>query len=204
MLSSFLFPPALPAITMHQTWISTGSCSTQGPCCLSTWSLQTSCNARDFRPWCQLTTLWKEWVQETTVNVFLLVSIKLNKFFPYFPQPQPGKSPRDAKNYSIYPQSKWVLVIFCAMWCQVPCLLLWIGRWISWRLFFNGKVGGPSRKPGINRICITCISTWIDAVEHMTISLHFSHSLHSLSFRWNLGIGKSQQLRCQSASVCRS
>lgn len=73
---SFLFLPALPAITMHQTWISTGSCSTRGPCCLSTWSLQTSCSAKDFRPWCQSTTLWKEWVQETTVNTILLICNK--------------------------------------------------------------------------------------------------------------------------------
>lgn len=74
---SFLFLPALPAITMHQTWISTGSCSTRDPCCPSTWSLQTSCSAKDFRPWCQLTTLWKEWVQETTVNTILLVGNKI-------------------------------------------------------------------------------------------------------------------------------
>ena len=83
---SFLFLPALPAITMHQTWISTGSCSTQGPCCLSTWSLQTSCSAKDFRPWCQLMTLWKEWVQETTVNTILLVGNKI-KLIPSLPSP---------------------------------------------------------------------------------------------------------------------
>lgn len=70
------FPAALPAITMHQTWISTGLCSTRGPCCRSTWSLPTSCSAKDFRPWCQLTTLWKEWVQETALNTILPVSNK--------------------------------------------------------------------------------------------------------------------------------
>jgi len=83
---SFPFLPALPATTMRQTWTSTGSCSTRGPCCLSTWSLQMSCSAKDFRPWCQLMTLWKEWVQETTVNSILFIGNKTNSI-PSLPSP---------------------------------------------------------------------------------------------------------------------
>lgn len=187
---------------MHQTWISTGSCSTRGPCCPSTWSLQTSCSAKDFRPWCQLTTLWKEWVQETTVNTILLVGNKI-KLILSSPSPTTawGKLLAYKELLHISPVE---MNSGSLQQCQAPHLLLLIAAWISWWFFLKGKVTEPNIKPSINRRCITCMYTWIDTGAHMTTSIHFMHSLHSSSFSWNLGIGKSQQLRCHSASVCRS
>lgn len=57
--TSFWVFSELPVITMHRIWTNTGSCSTQAPCCPSTWNLPTFCIAKGFRLWCQWMTLWK-------------------------------------------------------------------------------------------------------------------------------------------------